>query len=233
MRYVIYFILIALGLPAFAGAPARAAAAAALTNAEMQACWDDLLKPEPDCSRALLTLSASPEQAVTFLKAHLRPLKIEPAEVNQLLKDLESDDEEIWKPAYQKLKNFDPRLAIPLPTLMADVNHPVARARLVEILTDRPVGSLAGRSIQYREFEDGQNFIDGRSSFWAEKDISRLGGGGHPKAEWTRAARAIVLLEHIGSAGAVAILKDMATGHPDAGPTNTAVIALEHLDEGK
>jgi hypothetical protein len=46
---------------------------------------------------------------------------------------------------------------------------------------------------------------------------------------WTRAVRAIVLLEHIGTPGAVAILKDMATGHPDAQPTKVARDCLERL----
>jgi hypothetical protein len=230
MRHLIPLVLFGLALPPLAASSARAAEQ--LSNEQMQACWDDLLKAEPDSSRALLKLSSSPEQAVAFLKTHLHPLKIEEAEARRLIKDLESDDEEVWKPAYEKLKYFDPRLAIPLPTLMADVHHAVARPRLVEILTDWAPGSLAGKDIQYREFATGANFVENKSSFWAEKDISRLGGGGQPKAEWTRASRAIVLLEHIRSPAAVAILKDMAAGHPDATPTITAVTALEHLDEG-
>ena len=41
--------------------------------------------------------------------------------------------------------------------------------------------------------------------------------------------RAIILLEHIGSPDAVAILKDMSTGHPEAQPTRTAVEALARI----
>ncbi len=41
--------------------------------------------------------------------------------------------------------------------------------------------------------------------------------------------RAILLLKHIGTPGAVAILKDMATGHPDAQPTKVARDCLERL----
>ncbi len=45
--------------------------------------------------------------------------------------------------------------------------------------------------------------------------------------------RAIILLEHIGSPDAVAILKDMATGHAEAHPTKTAVEALARIAGGE
>ena len=38
-----------------------------------------------------------------------------------------------------------------------------------------------------------------------------------------------MLLEHFGTPGAVAILKEMATGHPDAQPTRVARDALARL----
>jgi hypothetical protein len=41
--------------------------------------------------------------------------------------------------------------------------------------------------------------------------------------------RAILLLEHIGTPGAFAILKEMATSHPDAQPTKVARDCLEFL----
>ena len=204
----------------------RVVEAEELTDEQMQACWDDLLKLDPEASRALLKLSASPERTVAFLKSRLQPLRVDAEQVNKWIKDLESDDDEVWKPAYEKLRYFDPRLAIDLPTLMADVSDHKSRPRLVEILSDRPEGSMAGKDVGYREFEDGQNFLVGNGSFWAEKGVSRLGSL-QPKREWTRAVRAIVLLEHIASDEAVAILKDMATGNPDAGPTNVAATALE------
>jgi hypothetical protein len=46
---------------------------------------------------------------------------------------------------------------------------------------------------------------------------------------WVRAIRAIALLEQVGTPGAVAILKDMATGHPDASPTKAAKVALQRM----
>ena len=197
---------------------------------QMQSWWDDLEKPDPAASRALLKMSATPAESVVFLKEQLQPLKIEADEVNRLIKDLESDDDTVWKPSYEKLRYFDPRLAIELPVMMAQVSNERARSRLVEILSDRDQGSLAGKSVQYREFADGQNFIDGNSSFWAEKDLTKVGGRYAPKKTWTRAIRAITLLEHINTPDAIAILKDLSTGNPDAQPTKEANTALENLN---
>ena len=46
------------------------------------------------------------------------------------------------------------------------------------------------------------------------------------KKKWTRAERAIVLLEHIQTPAAIAILEKMATGHSEAQPTKVAKEAL-------
>src|SRR4051812_17428439 len=78
----------------------------------MQAWWGDLEKPDPAASRALLNMSAKPVLAVAFLKEHLKPLIISEDDVNKLISDLGSDDDAVWKPAFEKLEYFDPRLAI-------------------------------------------------------------------------------------------------------------------------
>lgn len=59
------------------------------------------------------------------------------------------------------------------------------------------------------------------------EDINRIRR--NPKKQWTRIVRAIVLLEHIGTPEAVAILREMATGHPDAQPTEAARDSLERF----
>jgi hypothetical protein len=177
-------------------------------------------------------MSASPAKAVEFLRSRVRPLKVDAEQVNKWIKDLESDDDEVWKPAYEKLDYFDPRLAIPLATLMADVSNPKSRPRLVELLSGRQPESFSGKDVKYHEFDGGQNFVVDDGSFWAEKDVSRIGII-EPKPLWARLTRAVVLLEHIGTPDAVKILKDMATGNPDAVPTTVAATALEKLDAKK
>ena len=90
-------------------------------------------------------------------------------------------------------------------------------------------GLLLEAGTQVGSGNDGYNFFDGRSSWWAEHRVERINLGGNMKRKWTQTVRAIILLEHIGTPDAVAILRDMATGHPDAQPTKLAAEALERL----
>jgi hypothetical protein len=205
------------------------------TPAAMEAWWADLEKDETAASRALLNLADRRDETVAFLKARMKPLKISAGEVRALLLKLGNEDEKVWKPAREELEYFDPRLAIDLETLMDRYNESPVRQRMVEVLSDRPAGQLAGKEISLRRVGrgDGFNFFaqPNSGSWWAEHKVERINGsrGGNPQKKWTRAVRAIVVLEHIGTPGAVAILEDMAAGHADAQPTQAAKDALVHL----
>jgi hypothetical protein len=79
--------------------------------------------------------------------------------------------------------------------------------------------------------DDGYNF-HAQGSWWAEHRIERLnmnGNWGNPKKKWTRAVRAIALLEQVNSPDAVALLRALAEGHPDAQPTKEAKAALNRF----
>jgi hypothetical protein len=197
----------------------------------METWWEDLEKQEPQASRALLKFAGKPEESVAFLKDHLPPLKLSAEDLQTLLTDLGSDDEAYWKPAFEKLQYLDPRLATGLPALMKDVTDQVTRNRLVEVLCDYSPDSLAGKTVTLRKFkkEEEYNFVESGSSWWAEAQIARLNIGGTTKRKWTRAARAIALLEHIATPGAVEVLTELATGHPDAEPTKQAQEAINSL----
>jgi hypothetical protein len=152
--------------------------------------------------------------------------------VNALLEKLGSEEEKVWKSAFEELEYFDPRLGFELEDLMREVTDPATRQRMVEVMSGREAGSMAGHDIQIRPVGDGGfNFFDGRASWWAEHLVSRLNlhAWANPKKKWTRAVRAIILLEHFGTPEAVAILKDMSDGHPDAQPTAIANEAQERL----
>jgi len=199
---------------------------------QMEAWWLDLEKDEVDASRALLKLSDRPKEAVAFLKGKMKPLKIDSGRVKALLLKLGNANENVWKPAFEELEYFDPRLAIDLPDLMDRVTDAPARQRMVEMFSERVTGSLEGKEVQLRNVGDGFNFfIPTMGSWWAENKVSRINSTvwGNRKKKWTRSVRAIVLLEHIRTPDAVAILRDMATGHPDAQPTKVAKIALERV----
>ena len=197
--------------------------------------WADLEKDETAATRAVLNMAERREETVAFLEGKMKPLKISAVEVRALLLKLGNENEKVWKPAREELKYFDPRLAIDLETLMDRYTEPPVRQRMVEVLSDRPAGQLAGKEVTLRRVGrgDGFNFFaqPDFGSWWAEHRVERINGsrGGNPKKKWTRAVRAILLLEHIGTPGAVAVIKEMAAGHPDAQPTRVAKEALVRL----
>ena len=169
---------------------------------------------------------------MSFLKQKMKPLKITAEQVNALLAKLGSDKEETWKPAFEELEYFDPRLAIDLETLMANVTETPARQRMVEVLSGRAAGSLASKKVELSPLGNGNGFnFRAEGSWWAEHQISRINSTawGNRRDKWTRAVRAIILLEHIGSADAIVIVNVMAAGHPDAQPTKVAKEALDRL----
>jgi hypothetical protein len=192
---------------------------------KMKAWWEDLSKGEPAASRALLAFADQPAATVSFLHERMNPLKMEPEDLEFSLTALGSDQENVWKPAFELLEYLDPRLSISLDKLMAKVTEPVARQRLVALLCGDPADAFKGRTIQLRSVGGGEfNFSDNNASWWGEAKVDKL-----TKDKWTRAIRAIVLLEHIGTPEATKLIKQMATGHPDAAPTKEAKAALARM----
>jgi hypothetical protein len=227
------FALICLSGAAFALAGSDPQARPPADDATMETWWLDLEKGEAEATRALLKFSAQPKASVTFLAKRVKPLKIDADQIRSLLEMLKSDKEEVWKKAFEHMEYFDPRLAIDLETLMGEVRDSPTRQRMVEVLSGRAAGQLEGKQIELRGVGEGFNFMatPNFGSWWAEHKIDRLNssGWGNPKKKWTRAVRVIVLLEHIKTAEAVAILTDMTTGHPEAEPTRMAREALDRI----
>jgi hypothetical protein len=206
---------------------------------QLEAWWSDLEKGETPATRALLNLADRQKEAVPFLAKKLKPLTISSVQVKALLLKLGNEDETVWKPAFEELDYFDPRLAIDLETLMDRYTEYPLRRRLVEVLSGRDAGSLNDREdLQLVRVGSVFNFTGrtarGVGSWWAENKIERINTGvsrRDTKKKWIRASRAVVLLEHIRTPEAVAILKAMAGGHPDADPTKVAREALAAIGE--
>jgi hypothetical protein len=199
---------------------------------QFEPLWLDLEKGDAEASRALLKMSSRPKEAVDFLAKKLRPLKIEPEQVNALLGQLASNDEAIWKKAFVELEYFDPRLAIDLETLMKTVTEAPARQRMVEILSGRAAESLAGQDVNLRAIGQGEGYnFFAKGSWWAEHKVERINsnGWGNTRTKWTQCVRALILLEHIGTPDAIAVLETMSRGHPDAQPTKVANEALKRI----
>ncbi|VTR94123.1 unnamed protein product [Gemmata massiliana] len=203
----------------------------------LDAKWAELEKDEFAASRALLALSARPKEAIPFLREQLKPLKLTQDQAKRLLKDLGSDKEEVWKGAFHEMEYLDPRLTIGLVELMDQVTETPARQRLVAVLTGYEISAVAlllgekGITLSDIGKGEGYNFRSDRGSWWAEHRVERLNIGGNRKRKWTQTVRAIALLEFFGTPDAVAILKNLATGHPDAQPTKMAKEALDRLKD--
>ncbi|MGP0069042.1 MAG: hypothetical protein ACLQGP_36260 [Isosphaeraceae bacterium] len=230
-------IAVVLGVVAMApvNAPSSGGEPAAVDEKSMEAWWVDLEKGDTVATRALLNLADRPKDTVAFLKKKMKPLTISSGQVKALLLKLGNGNETVWKPAFEELEYFDPRLAIDLKTLMDRYTEAPTRQRMVEVMSGREAESLKGKEIELWNVGqgDGFNFFakPNFGSWWAEHRIERINSDSwrNTKKKWTRAVRAIVLLEHIGSPDAEAILKEMATGHPDAHPTKVAREALKTL----
>lgn len=225
-----------------AGRAAPAPIARTVSRKELEDLWADLAGDEIAASRALLKLADRPTEAVALCAEKLKALTIDEKGVRALLADLGDEKEQTWKAAVEKFEYFDPRLAIDLPTLMDEVTDRVARARLVAILCgDRSAERLLQekepitlhRSVE-KTGEVYYNFRQG-GAWWAEHRVDRINVGtwGNRRKYWTRAVRAVVILEHVNTPAAVAVLKELATGHPDAQPTRAAKEALARLGKGR
>jgi hypothetical protein len=203
---------------------------AQVSRKELETLWSDLYGSDPAAANAVIRFYKNADAAVPFLKEKLPPLKLDADQCRRLLKQLGSQDEKVWKAAWEKLDYLDPRLAIDLQTLMDEVTDVPARTRMVELCSGRKADSLAGEDVNLRAVgDDGFNFF-ARGSWWAEHRVERIGGGvWNPKMAWTRAARGVAILEQIGTPEAMQVLRQIASGHPDAFPTKAAKESLLRL----
>ena len=120
---------------------------------------------------------------------------------------------------------------------MEKITEDPARQRMVAILSDHPterLNWLKGKTVELRKFDQGAFYFRVDNTSWeAESKVLNINSRtwGSDRKKWTRAVRAIVLLEHIGTPDAVSIIKAMATGHPEAEPTRVALETMKRLDK--
>lgn len=208
-----------------------------------EAAWERLILDDPEASRAVLDLAAMPKEAVALFAKKLEPLTADREDVKRWIADLGSENEELATAAFAKLTRFDPRLVLEPDVAFAEARSMVAKRRLAAILVLSPDSD----KFKPTGFDSITVTVDGGRG--TRNYTLTLSEGGrlrsdptntqtHPlvhrvadirKPSWTRDVRAVVILERIGTVEAKAILKDLATGHPDALLTQTAKTALARL----
>jgi len=203
---------------------------------ELDALWLDLISAdELIAGRAILKFAGWKDEAVAYLKGRLPPLKLDKKRAKQLLLELGSKDEKTAGIAFKKLAYFDPRLALTREELEKELLDAPKRRHLSEVLSDLPMNALVPDSWHWHS-PDNQVYRFSQTVKVGNRNVNRdwriaisvadIGKHGR-NSHWIRATRAIAVLEHIGSDNAMAIVKGMATGHPDAGPTKAAEAVLQ------
>lgn len=198
---------------------------AAALKKEQEQCWAELDRNDfPLVLKATLRLSVHPKETVQFLNVKMMPLKIEKDEAKKRIRDLDSDDENIWKPAFEKLAYYDPRLAMSVKDAYETVSTGPGQKRLMAIFAGQQADHYEGQSIRLKsEDELFAYFQSGGHGWGVFQKVDML------TMRWIRLNRSITLLEHIGSTEAIDVLKKMSKGHIDAVPTKAAKAALKRL----
>jgi hypothetical protein len=201
---------------------------------ELEARWPDLLSAdELTAGRALLRFAAWPNEAVDFLKDKLPPLKLTKGRARKLLADLGGANERAARAAFDEFSYYDPRLVWGIEEFREVLLDDRAGRRLAAVLLDLSMDSIQGEGWHWNSPDEKVfRFTHGQEIGVRDVAIAVAGIGTQGrKASWARAIRAIALLEQISTPPARTILKDLATGHPDAVPTKAAKLALRRLEK--
>jgi hypothetical protein len=196
--------------------------------------WADLAgTDEAAVTRAVLTLAASPKEALPLLQKHLRPVKAEPKRVAELLKALDSEKFTEREAAHRELEYLGKYIKTALER-ERDANPSLeVKCRAVKLLerieaedakpAPAPVmrGPIGIRTVN----GNVQITVNGKQLDLTPRVIEKKG----PQPVWLRAVRAVAVLEHIGTAEARQLVERMAAGEADALPTRAAAEALKRM----
>jgi len=232
-------------LPALAQIQPAAKAPAADTLAS---AWKDMLSgDEAKATCAALEFGKQPEVAVAFLKANLRPLKAEPKIIAKLIEELGNKDFTTRESAQAELEYFSKFIKGDLEAALKSSGEEEAKNRIAKLLgriaeeekeaklnEEKPAPELGngrgGASVSVRTVNGVTTvFINGKPIDTTPKVVAKL----PPLSTWTRAARAIGILESIGTPDAVKQLEAISLGEDTAAPTKLAQDAIARLKRKK
>jgi hypothetical protein len=201
--------------------------------------WDDLgSSDDVRLTRATLQLVAAGKEAAPFLRARLKPVKVDRKQVAEWIKQLDSDRFDEREKAMRELAYLHKYIKDDLQKALEGKPSLEVKKRVTSLLEQIPPEKGAappprkpmiprGSSIAISNINGEVTIlIDGKPLDLTPRAPARPPG---PPAEWQRAARAAVILEHIGSPEARQALEALAGGEKDALPTQAAAEALERL----
>ncbi len=208
-----------------------------LTPDTLPALWEDWGRSDRPDALTQKMLS-DPATTIAFLRSRMKPIRATALQCGLLLTLLAHPSEEVWNKARTLLRRADPRFCLPVEQLWQLAKTPDQQRRVAELFWFDPETS------KYMDYELTREGI-GNRSYWSlvshiRKDIppehvpesvkGQAGSGmtifGDMKyltsILWFREEAAIWILEAIGTDDAIAIVRSMAGGHPDARPTVAA-----------
>lgn len=233
MRTLVAICLLCLTSTAFAAGEPLAAA------------WQDLLSAdEAKATRAACVFAAKPKEGIEFLAANLRPLKVEPKRIEKLVAQLGDNDFATREAAQQELEYLGKFAKLNLASALKETSNAEAKERLAKLLgrieivekqeqvnEAKPANPLNGGGGVSVSNVNGKVTItvNGQQLDLTPKVIEKL----PPPASWSRAARAIGILEFAGTPEAVKLLESLSLGEDNAPPTKLAQDALARLKRKK
>jgi hypothetical protein len=203
-------------------------------EADLREWWAWLGSNAPaEVTRATLAFAGQPKQTVAFLHQHLRPVQRDEKLVAQWLAELDSEKFPVRQRATRELEYLGKTVKDDLEKALAARPSPEAAGRLKQLLArlkppapTKPPPPLPGPGQPVRVSSiNGRVILNGVPLERYLQATTPAGPVG-PPASWLRAARAVVLLEHIGTPDALRLLERLAEGDAEALPTLEARAAL-------
>ncbi len=219
--------------------PARTAASlrrtgppAPLGKKFWQTDWPAWHGQEPRRQAVLLFELADDAETILGLKSKLPAIKADKSSVRKWIADLGGSDEGIRSEALRSLRYFHPSLAFPIQAQIELAVDDQTRTGLFHFYSrsDDSVRSTVTNSALVATWDVLRFYERANPKQFRELGGSRIEPLGElDPVSWQRARLAIIALEHNASDDAVAVLKQLAEGHPDILPTKEAKAALKKL----
>jgi hypothetical protein len=205
-------------------------------RATLESLWKDLESVDAVVRlRAVFALVDHPK-ATDFLSEKLPAVKASEKQIRDWLTELSSDDEAVRNQSVERLKYFDPRLAVGVKEQFKLITTGSGQRALLTVLSgsDSVLGVL-GDDCTFSIHDSDPTDItvtcvlevrlsDG--SLRLTKPIDELGHAEPPA--WEMAAKATAILDAINTPSANAVLDRLAAGHPKALPTRIATRRYQH-----
>lgn len=207
------------------------------TTSRLQKQWDALTgDDEVKVALAILRIAKEPKEAMAFLKVNLKPVKADAKQVEELIRKLSSRRFAVREKASADLAYLGKYIKADLEKALAKATDTEVKARIKTLLKkfpqppkpQKPIpprrGGRGGVQVQVIQINGQRQVMINGVPVGARPPAPPVPQG--PPKEWLRAVRAIAILEHLGTPEAKNMLKQMASGEPDALPTKEAKAAL-------